>query len=288
MKDKSKEKAEKTFNRQPERFQWNSSMSEEHIFPEELEMINRLRVHFGDRAKDLSDKMLMYFLLARREEVEDTIPVLENYLKVLETYEWMGKRLTLEDAHSLKTGWLRFFTGIYDKHDRMLNYMFFELNRPKEATLKDSYAALVYETQYTCENTPLRYLRNGGVQAVSMKNVGLKNFDTSKGKELGKALTGTFPRRVRRAVSVDGGTIMKVIFKLAKAILPRKLVKRFEMGDYETLKEFIPKHALLEQYGGECKLTLEDFIKQCQDYDKKYASIPMNQLAEQLENTNLD
>lgn len=102
---------------------------------------------------------------------------------------------------------------------------------------------------------------------------GMKNFDPSKGKELGKALTGTFPRRTRRAVSVDGGAIVTVIFRFAKVILPRKMVKRFEMGDYNTLKEFIPPQHLLEQYGGECKLTLEDFIKQCENYDSKYKNI---------------
>lgn len=169
---KEKENKKKTFNRQPEKFQWNSSLDDEYIFPEELEMIKELRDHFGTRLDDFSDKFVMYFLLSRREQVEPTKEVIHNYLNILEKYGWMGKRLTLEDAHILKLGWMRFYTGLYDKYDRTLNYMFFELNKPKENSIQESYAAMVYETQYTVENTPLRYLRNGGVQAVSMHNVG--------------------------------------------------------------------------------------------------------------------
>lgn len=63
------EKPEKAFNRLPLEFQWTEGLDVDHIFPQEREMIVEFRKHFGSEIDYWSDKMVLYFLFARRDQV---------------------------------------------------------------------------------------------------------------------------------------------------------------------------------------------------------------------------
>ena len=48
----------------------------------------------------------------------------------------------------------------------------------------------------------------------------------------------------------------------AKMVLSKKLMKRVENLDEAGLKDLIPSEWLLEEYGGNLKLTVEDYHQQ--------------------------
>eukprot|EP01117_Protostelium_nocturnum_P020428 TRINITY_DN9183_c1_g1_i1.p1 TRINITY_DN9183_c1_g1~~TRINITY_DN9183_c1_g1_i1.p1 ORF type:complete len:297 (+),score=49.19 TRINITY_DN9183_c1_g1_i1:147-1037(+) len=263
----------KCFNKLPEQYQWRPELDEDYIFPGELEMIAKLREHFGKDLESWSDKRILYFLLARRDELEPTKILLGNYIKTAKAVGCFNRRTTLAENEGFKRGVRIFFKGQYDSHDRYISYFHIGKHIAREVSREQMFKYLIYEAQFRVETETLRYLRNGSLEIIDMTNFGWNNFDPSPtGKETAQQLQGTFPRRIRDITVVNAGWIFRVALKAAKMVMPKKLMKRVSLGSIEKLKEMVPKNMLLSSHGGDCKLGLEDFIKQLEDYDREFAN----------------
>lgn len=259
----------KTFNRLDPRFQWHAGLDENYVYPEEKEMVDHLRQHFGSNVNDLSDKFLLYFLFSRRHNMEQTKELLTKYLSKRKELGFDQKPLTLDDAEMMLNGTTLPIKGCHDKYDRMVMYYRMKYDEPKQFTLKQKYAALFWETRYRCETETIRYLRNGLVIIVDMDGFGWKNMDmSSEGKEFFSALNGLFPRRVRSLCALNGGALLKVAMKAAKLVMSKKMLKRVDVVDLKQVRELIPPQHLLEEYGGSLKMSFNDVVRQMRENDQ--------------------
>eukprot|EP00027_Filamoeba_sp_ATCC50430_P009723 CAMPEP_0168559060 /NCGR_PEP_ID=MMETSP0413-20121227/10312_1 /TAXON_ID=136452 /ORGANISM="Filamoeba nolandi, Strain NC-AS-23-1" /LENGTH=178 /DNA_ID=CAMNT_0008590243 /DNA_START=779 /DNA_END=1315 /DNA_ORIENTATION=- len=154
------------------------------------------------------------------------------------------------------------FKNCVDKHDRLVIYNKLSLDVPGATTVEEKLRALFWDVEQIIHMEPLKYIRNGMICIVDLKGFGLKNLDTQHGKEVNNNLTGVLPHRVRKIYVFGGGLIVKVALQVAKMILSKKLMKRLEVVDEETLKDLIPTKWLLEEYGGSFGLKLEDYYQQ--------------------------
>eukprot|EP01122_Echinamoeba_exundans_P002782 TRINITY_DN1276_c0_g1_i1.p1 TRINITY_DN1276_c0_g1~~TRINITY_DN1276_c0_g1_i1.p1 ORF type:complete len:131 (-),score=27.29 TRINITY_DN1276_c0_g1_i1:311-676(-) len=80
--------ASNTFNDLDERFQIKPDMDPEYIFDEEKQMIAQLREKFAD-LKYYSDKMLCWFLCARRHIMDDVVKLVDKFLAKRREYNWL-------------------------------------------------------------------------------------------------------------------------------------------------------------------------------------------------------
>jgi hypothetical protein len=88
---------------------------------------------------------------------------------------------------------------------------------------------------------------------------------SSKGIEFSKALSGVFPRRIRKVYLLNGGWLLKLITQAATLLLSKKLMyvthfmftcvfanvntrDRMEIGDAAGLKNYIDDEWLLSWY----------------------------------------
>lgn len=78
-KDKKDKKVE-TFNSLDEKYQLKPEHDDNHIFPEEYELIAELRKKRPELEKE-TDKFLCVFLFARRHNLDDTLELLDKYNK---------------------------------------------------------------------------------------------------------------------------------------------------------------------------------------------------------------
>ena len=74
------ERKQKTFNRLDHRFQLTDEHDDEHIFPEEYEMIKQLREKYPV-LKEFSDKKIVCFLCARRHKMSEVEILVQRHLK---------------------------------------------------------------------------------------------------------------------------------------------------------------------------------------------------------------
>jgi len=259
----------KTFNRLAERFQWRPELDDNHIFPEEYSMIAQLRKEFGSDVQDWSDKYLLYFIFARRHDMELTKELLQKHLAKLKEYGFDKRTLTVDDCHGFKSGSNLYIKGAVDKYERLVTYYKMRYDEPKTIDLKQKYAMLFWDTRYRCEIEPIRYLRNGMLIVGDLGGFGWKNIDLSpESKEYMAAMSGVFPRRLRDLVAVNGGPLLRLIMKAGKVILPKKIMKRVHVIDKKALKDLIPDQWLPVEYGGSLKLTTESMLAEMRQYDQ--------------------
>jgi hypothetical protein len=279
-----KEKAEKgekgerseTFNQLDERFQLQPHHDPNHIFPEELELIKELRRRRPELEKE-SDKFLCTFLFARRHDVDQTLELLDNYIAKRKELGFDVNPPTLKDEalrKHLETGVIFKARGSVDKYERLLHYVFVAKDRPKERPINVLYAYGFWETKYQIETETLRSLRNGSVLIVDFKGFGLSNVDLSpKGVEFSKALSGVFPKRIRKVYLIHGGWLLKLIMEAAKLLLSRKLSERVEFGNVDGLKHFITDEHLLSEYGGNCEIGIKDWVEDIKKEEDRHEKL---------------
>jgi len=254
-------KKAKPFNRLDERFQWNPSLDENHIFPEELKMIQQLRKEFGTEVSTWKDKTLLYFLISRRHDFNLTKELLRKHLDKAKELGFDKNPPTFEDVREFYKGANMCFKGSVDKHDRLIVYYKIGLEFSKPNINK--YKLLFWDTFYRCDIEPIKYLRNGIIIIVDMSGFGWKNVDmSSDAKEFYSAMTGMFPRRVRGMYVVNGGHLTRIVLKAGKLILSKKIMKRISVLDKKGIKELIPPQWLLSELGGTCKLTFDDSVQE--------------------------
>ena len=89
---------EPTFNDLEPRFQIHSHHDENHIFPEEYEMIKRLRQEFPPLQK-WKDKKIVWYLCSRRHDFEQVRKIVSNHLTLLKKFGIDEKLPNLYDEY---------------------------------------------------------------------------------------------------------------------------------------------------------------------------------------------
>jgi len=275
-KNKNAVKKVKTFNRLDERFQWKPSLDDNHIFPEEIEMISKLRSIFPE-IEEWSDKRVLYFLFARRHDFEATKDLLKKHIAKRKE---LGFDMNSPTFHHVKDAFKSqasnvVVKGAVDKHERLIVYYRIRHDLPKNLTIVQKYAILFWETFYRCDAEPIRYLRNGIIIFVDFEGFGFKNLDmSSEAKEFYNAMTGIFPRRIRQLYVVNGGAILRLALKAGKLILSKKIMKRITTLDKKMIKELIPDRWLLSEYGGSLQVTFESTIEDISKHETESSKAP--------------
>jgi len=275
-KNKSSAKKVKTFNRLDERFQWKPSLDDNHIFPEEREMILKLRSFFPE-VEEWSDKRVLYFLLARRHDLEATKDLLKKHLAKRKE---LGFDIHAPTFHHVKDAFKSqaaniVVKGAVDKHERLIVYYRIRHDVAKNLTISQKYAILFWETFYRCDAEPIRYLRNGIIIFVDFEGFGWKNLDmSSEAKEFYNAMTGIFPRRIRQLYVVNGGAILRLALKAGKLILSKKIMKRITTLDKKMIKDLIPDRWLLSEYGGALLVTFESSVEEISKHESESSKTP--------------
>jgi len=271
--EKGKEK-EETFNSLDARFQLQPHHDDNYIFPEELELIQELRKRRPELEKE-TDKFLCVFLFARRHVLEDTLELLDKYNKKKKELGFDVNFPSLKDEYLLKhieAGIILKTKFGVDKHDRLLHYVFVAKDKPKDRPITTLYAYGFWETAYQIQTETLRTWRNGSTLVVDFKSFGLSNIDLSpKGIEYSKALSGLFPKRIRKVYLVNGGWLLKIISEGAKLVLSKKLCDRVEVISQGQLKDNINEEWLLTDYGGKLAFTAQDWIDAIKKDEDKFA-----------------
>jgi len=252
-------KKQKTENDLDERFQWHEPLDKDHIFPDELEMITKLRKDILELEHE-NDKFVACFLIARRHDMAETTTLLKRFFKKKTEYGHMfpGQHFpSFKYNHYLAEnlikggGALLHPKGKRDKKDRMIRYYHMALDKPKVRELDETYASLFWQTYYIIETEPLNAWRNGVAIVVDLKGASLHNIDISgKGREIHSALQGTFPFRVRAMLVINGNWVVSALLTAAKLALPKKMYERIKLMDESALKDAVPIDQLTPQYGG--------------------------------------
>lgn len=265
----TKDKKE-TFNQLDEKFQVSDDMDPEIIFPEEYEMIKELRTERPELEKE-SDKFLVCFLCARRHNVPDTIKLLDKYVKKRKELGFDVNPPTMKDEALKKhfeTGIMMQHKGAKDKYGRMLNYVYVAKDKPKDRPISTLYAYTFWDTNYQIQTETLKTLRNGCTMVIDFKGFGISNVDlSSKGIEFSKALSGVFPRRIRKVYLLNGGWLLKLITQAATLLLSKKLIDRMEIGEVGGLKNYIDDEWLLTCYGGKWDFSVKDMVESFEKHD---------------------
>lgn len=262
-KEKDNKDTKETFNQLDERFQVLDHHDPEIIFPEELEMIKELREQRPELEKE-SDKFLCVFLCARRHNIQDTLKLLDKYTKKRKELGFDVNPPTLKDdalKKHLEAGSMLQHKGAQDKYGRMLNYVNVSKDKPKDRPISTLYAYTFWDTNYQIKTETLKSLRNGCTMVIDFKGFGLSNVDLSpKGIEFSKALSGVFPRRIRKVYLLNGGWLLKLISQAATLLLSKKLIDRMEIGDVAGLKNYVDDEWLLTNYGGKWDFNTKDMV----------------------------
>jgi len=249
----------KPFNKLDERFQVKDGDDPNIIFPDELKMVAVLRKRIPE-LKTFSDKMLVWFLCARRHDIEQTVGVLQKYLAKRHEFGFDVSPPQMNDiAWSVKNMTLH-LQGSVDKHDRMLFYYWIGNDHPKGRTLRQMFAYAFWETEYLCKTETLKVLRNGSVTILDMKNFHMSNIDfSSNGKQFHDALSGAFPKRMREIAVANPTLLFKVALAAAKTVLPKKISKRINSYSGDQVRALIPPQNLLREYGGQCSACIAEY-----------------------------
>ncbi|PRP78691.1 putative phosphatidylinositol transfer protein SEC14 [Planoprotostelium fungivorum] len=267
-----KTKEAKPFNRLAVEFQWTPELDEDHIFPKERELITQLRQDYP-HISEWTDRLVLYFIFARRHDLEQIKKLMDDNLKMLQEYN-LNRRMTADELDpSYKTvPYITYFKNVTDCHDRPIIYADLGLMDPKKNRKHILFPLLWYEQQFLTDNYTIRYLRNGINCVVDMKNMALRNFDmSSEGKATHNAMMGVFPRRARAISVVNGGTFFRIIWSIAKGVAPKKMTKRIvNVPNKEELHKLIPTNRLLASLGGNPNLTFDYFVKEVEIYDRNY------------------
>jgi len=272
-KEAKQEKVE-TFNSLDIRFQLKPEHDDNYIFPEELELIQELRRRRPELEKE-TDKFLCVFLFARRHNLDDTVELLDKYNKKKKELGFDVNPPSLKDEllkKHIEQGMILKQKFAVDNHNRLVHYIYVAKDKPKERPITTLYAYGFWEAEYQIKTETLRTWRDGSTFVVDFKGFGLSNIDLSpKGIEYSKALSGLFPKRIRKVYLLNGGWLLKLISEGAKLVLSKKLCERVEMTTQEGLKNYIPEQWLLTEYGGKCTFTSADWVESALKDEERWA-----------------
>lgn len=283
------EEKKETLNSLDERFQLTEEHDDNHIFPEELELINEMRRRRPELEKE-SDKFLCVFLFARRHDLEETIELLDKYVKKRKELGFDVNFPSMKDENlrkHIESGVIMKPKYALDKQDRLLHYVFIAKDKPKDRPITTMYSYGFWECEYQIQTESLRNWRNGSTLVVDFKGFGLSNIDLSpKGIEYSKALSGLFPKRIRKVYLLNGGWLLKIISEGAKLVLSKKLCDRMEITTTENLKNFISEDWLLkEEYNGNFSFTPQEWIESVRKDEENFEKQKLSSSTENVKDT---
>lgn len=171
----AKDPNQKTFNDLAEKFQLTPEDDDETVFDEELELVAQLRAHYGSRIDVLSDRYLIWFLCARRHNMEQVIELLDNHLARRAECEYDTHEMSV--LHPDGVSWLikqqswYFVPGMHDDFGRSLEVFIMKNNDPSKRSgdQKKMLRFLFWKADIYAASVPLRQLREGTVWVIDLK-----------------------------------------------------------------------------------------------------------------------
>jgi len=259
-----------TFNDLPPQFQLTPEHDENHIFPEELELVEKVREALPE-VSEWPTRYVLIFLFARRHSLPHTVQLLKKHLKWLlelgcapitktNLYPFKPEQLDkLEMQYALFGGFTLFKHNLVDKHNRLLRYQVMRFFFPGQHNLKDYMLTTIWWYYYTLQFVPLSVHRNGHSVVVDMKDMGWNNisFSIETQKTLATAVTG-LPGRMRVCWMVNTNWMLTTAMTVAKLVLSAKILGRLIVSTEDDLKNEIDLGNIPRNLGGEWEPNLEE------------------------------
>jgi len=244
-------------------FQWTDGLDPDFIFPEEYELIEKVRSEVP-AAIDYPPRFILIFLFARRHSVPHCVKLLTKHLTWLQTmgfapvtrtnsYPFSPELLTdSEKQYALKEGPLLYKHMLVDKQGRLLQYV-----RPRcwihgRINMKKLIGVVIWWYYYAFQHVPLSIHRNGMAVVIDMKDMGWANLDFSTDAQqfISQALT-CFPGRMRHAWIVNSNWIFSTAWSLIKLVLSAKVLARMQPLALDKLVEEIDREYIPKELGGD-------------------------------------
>jgi len=252
-----KVKKKKPFNRLDKRFQLTSEHPDDHVFPEEMEIVVKLR-ETEPRCRILSDKMMLTFVFCRRHIFVEVLEVLRNFFAMADRQDIDLENPPACDDPDVKSvisgersGWSLHRTGAVDIHNRMVYYYIGAKDNARDRPPRITYKFLFWELFNFVEHEKLSSIRNGQVAVIDTEDITLKAISlTDESKQLMKDIQGTFPKRNHEWVVIDAGIGFRLIWTIGKVLLSKKMKKRVKLISSEELRTLVPVEVLHPKWGG--------------------------------------
>jgi len=252
-----------TFNGLAPQFQVTKEHDCNYIFPEELELIEKVRSQVP-AAVNYPARFILIFLFARRHSVTHSAKLLIKHLDWLSAmglppvtednpYPFTPDQLTEEERqYSFRDGPVLYKHILTDKHNRLLQYIRLRCWYQGKIPMKRFICSVIWWYYYSWTHVPLSIHRNGMVLIIDMREMGWANFDFSTDVQqfITSALT-CFPGRMRQAWIVNTNWFFTTAWALVKMIVSTKVMSRMQQLPLENLVNEVELSNLPKDLGGE-------------------------------------
>jgi len=252
-----------TFNGLAPQFQVTKDHDSNHIFPEEYELIEKVRSQVP-AAASIPARIILIFLFARRHSVSHSVKLLEKHLGWLDTmglapvteenpYPFTIDMLTEEERQfAIREGPVLYKHILTDKHNRLLQYIRLRCWFQGKIPMKRYICSVIWWYYYSFKHVPLSVHRNGMSVVIDMRDMGWANLDFSTDVQqfITSALT-CFPGRMRQAWIVNTNWIFSTAWALVKMILSTKVMSRMVQLSVENLVDEVEICNIPKDLGGE-------------------------------------
>jgi len=252
-----------TFNGLAPQFQVTEEHDPNHIFPEEFELIEKVRSQVPE-AQHYPAKYILIFLFARRHSVPHSVKLLLKHLEWLKKlglpsvtednpYPFKADQLTEEERQvAIREGPLLYRHMMTDKHNRLLQYVRVRCWFQGRISVNRYISMVIWWYYYSFKHVPLRIHRNGMAVVIDMRDMGWANLDFSTDVQqfITTALT-CFPGRMRQAWIVNPNWIFSTAWALVKMVLSTKVLSRMQQLPVECLPNEVDVAFIPKDLGGE-------------------------------------
>jgi len=252
-----------TFNGLDPKFQVTTEHDPDHIFPEELDLVEQVRNQVPGAA-NWPIRYILIFLFARRHSVPHSVNLLTKHINWLKTmgfpeisvdnpYPFTPDQLTPEEReYALFGGHTLYRHGLVDKHNRLLQYIRMRCWFGGRIPMHRYVSTVIWWYYYTWQFIPLSIHRNGMAVAVDMTDMGWANVDISSDVHqfITNALTG-FPGRMRQCWIVNPNWALSTAMSFLKLVLSAKVLGRMRPVVQDVLLDEIPRENIPVDLGGD-------------------------------------
>jgi len=273
-----------TFNDLAPQFQLTDEHDENHIFPEERHLVQKVREQCQETV-EWPDRYILIFLFARRHSIPHTIRLINKHLAWIKSlgfepicksknrlYPFKPEELDdVERQYALFGGHTLYKHNLVDNHDRLLQYKIMRYWFPGSHSLRDYIATVLWWYYYTFQFVPLRIHRNGHAVVVDMKGMGWNNIDFSREtKDFLMNATAGLPGRMRVCWIVNSNWMLSTGMAVVKYLLSAKILARMHTVPFESLINEIPKENLPTELGGQWEPDLpNEWYGKVLEFDRK-------------------
>eukprot|EP01124_Arcella_intermedia_P017898 TRINITY_DN24880_c0_g1_i1.p1 TRINITY_DN24880_c0_g1~~TRINITY_DN24880_c0_g1_i1.p1 ORF type:complete len:309 (+),score=31.72 TRINITY_DN24880_c0_g1_i1:115-1041(+) len=257
-----------TFNGLAPKFQVGPELDPNHIFEEELALVEEVR-KLVPESVNYPSRYILIFLFARRHSVPHSVKLLTKHLRWLKSlglpevtnespYPFTPDQLTTEERHwAISEGPLIYRHALYDKRGRLLQFV-----RPRNwikgrISLNRYVSTVVWWYYYSFRHVPLAVHRNGISVVIDMKDMGWASLDfSSEMQQFITTATSCLPGRMRQSWIVNANWILNTAWSLLKLIMSEKLLARMQVFEISNLSDEIEKQYILKDLGGDWEPNL--------------------------------